>query len=129
MITQLCLAVGLAICISALCSIFEAVLYSVSHSHVEILAKSGTLSGKTLKRLKGDIHQPITAILTLNTIAHTAGAAIAGASAAAVFGEAYLTWFSAVFTFAILLLSEILPKSIGVIYNKELAPLIAIPLA
>lgn len=129
MITQLCLAIGLAIVVSALCSIFEAVLYSVSHTHVEILAKSGTLSGKILKRLKGDIQQPITAILTLNTIAHTAGAAIAGASAAAVFGEAYLTWFSAIFTFAILFLSEILPKSIGVIYNKELAPLIAVPLA
>lgn len=112
-----------------MCSIFEAVLYSVSHSHVEILAKSGSLSGKILKRLKGDIQQPITAILTLNTIAHTSGAAIAGASAATVFGEAYLSWFSAIFTFAILFLSEIFPKSIGVIYNKELAPYIAIPLA
>lgn len=128
MILQLCLAVGLAIGISAMCSVFEAVLYSVPLGHVEVLAQSNRLSGHLLQKLKKDIHQPITAILTLNTIANTAGAAIAGASAAIVFGDQFLAWFSAAFTFAILLFSEILPKTIGVAYCKKLAPWIALPL-
>ena len=128
MIVKLCLAAGIAILVSALCSIIEAVLYSVPASRVEILAKSGKLSGKVLKGLKNNIQQPITAILTLNTIANTMGAAIAGASAAAVFGDKYLSLFSALFTFTILIFSEILPKTIGVVYSREIAPWIAIPL-
>ena len=128
MIVKLCLAVGIAILVSALCSAIEAVLYSVPASRVEILARSNKLSGKLLKKLKNNIQQPITAILTLNTIANTMGAAIAGASAAAVFGDRYLSLFSALFTFVILIFSEILPKTIGVIYSRELAPWIAIPL-
>ena len=129
MLIQLYLAVGIAIIVSALCSIFEAVLYSVPPGHVEILARNNKRSGQTLKRLKKDIEKPITAILTLNTIANTMGAAVAGASAAAVLGEQYLGLFSAAFTIAILLFSEILPKTAGVIYAKVLAPWIALPLA
>ncbi|RJX29627.1 MAG: HlyC/CorC family transporter [Desulfurivibrio sp.] len=128
MIVKLCLAAGIAILVSALCSIIEAVLYSVPASRVEILAKSNRLSGRLLKGLKNNIQQPITAILTLNTIANTMGAAIAGASAAAVFGDRYLSLFSALFTFTILIFSEILPKTIGVVYSREIAPWIAIPL-
>lgn len=129
MILKLCLAAGIAILVSALCSICEAVLYSVPVSHVEILARNNRLSGKLLKKFKDNIQQPITAILTLNTIANTMGAAIAGASAAAVFGDKYLAWFSALFTLVILIFSEILPKTVGVIYCKKLAPWIAVPLA
>ncbi len=129
MLIQLYLAVGIAIIVSALCSIFEAVLYSVPPGHVEILARNNKRSGQTLKRLKKDIEKPITAILTLNTIANTMGAAVAGASAAAVLGEQYLGLFSAAFTIAILLFSEILPKTAGVTYAKVLAPWIAMPLA
>jgi CBS domain containing-hemolysin-like protein len=125
---QLILAVGLAIGISALCSIIEAVLYSVPISHVEVLSQSNTLSGRTLKEMKSNIHKPITAILTLNTIANTMGAAVAGASAVALFGNQYLAWFSALFTLAILLFSEILPKTAGVAYAKQLSTLIALPL-
>ncbi len=128
MLVQLYFAVGLAIIVSALCSIFEAVLYSVPLSHVEVLAKSGKRSGKVLKKLKTDIHKPIAAILSLNTIANTMGAAVAGAAAAVVFGDEYLGLFSVVFTLAILLLSEILPKTAGVAYSKGLATWIAGPL-
>ena len=128
MVTRLILATGIAVIISALCSIFEAVLYSVSQSQVEVMARSGTRSGQTLKKLKKDIQQPITAILTLNTIANTMGAAVAGASAAVVFGEENLIWFSVFFTLTILLFSEILPKTAGVAYAKKLATWIAIPL-
>lgn len=125
---QLIVAAGLAISISAMCSLFEAVLYSVPSSHIEVLSRSGKFSGQRLKKLKTDIHRPITAILTLNTVANTTGAAIAGASAAAVFGEHSLGLFSAFFTLAILIFSEILPKTAGVAYNRTIAPVIALPL-
>jgi CBS domain containing-hemolysin-like protein len=125
---QLYLAIAIALIVSALCSIFEAVLYSVPASHIEVLAENNRRSGLILKNLKKNIEKPIIAILTLNTIANTMGAAIAGASVAAVFGEQYLGWFSAAFTAAILLFSEILPKTAGVAYAKGLASWIAIPL-
>ena len=128
MVTQLIMATGIAIIVSAVCSIMEAVLYSVPQSQVEVMTQSGKKSGVILKKLKKDIQQPITAILTLNTIANTMGAAVAGASAAAVFGDAYVGWFSAAFTIAILLFSEILPKTAGVAYAKLFAPWIALPL-
>lgn len=93
------------------------------------MARSGKRSGPTLKKLKKNIQQPITAILTLNTIANTMGAAVAGASAAVVFGEENLVWFSVFFTLTILLFSEILPKTAGVAYSKNLAAWIALPLS
>jgi CBS domain containing-hemolysin-like protein len=124
----LILAIGFAVIVSALCSIIEAVLYSVPQSQVEVMALSGKKSGLILKKLKKDIQQPITAILTLNTIANTMGAAVAGASAAVVFGEENLVWFSIFFTLTILLFSEILPKTAGVAYAKNLASWIAVPL-
>ena len=128
MVTQLILATGFAVIVSALCSITEAVLYSVPQSQVEIMARSGKKSGLILKKLKKNIQQPITAILTLNTIANTMGAAVAGASAAVVFGKENLVWFSVFFTLTILLFSEIVPKTAGVAYAKNLAAWIAIPL-
>jgi len=85
LVTQLIIATGFAVIVSALCSITEAILYSVPQSQVEIMARSGKKSGLVLKKLKKNIQQPMTAILTLNTIANTMGAAVAGASAAVVF--------------------------------------------
>ena len=128
MILELILAVGFAIIVSATCSIFEAVLYSLPISRIEMIAAKRPATATILKDLKNDIDQPITAILTLNTIANTMGAAVAGAAAAAVFGEGNIIWFSIFFTLSILLLSEILPKTIGVEFNNSLAPYIARPL-
>ncbi|MEW6593954.1 MAG: hemolysin family protein [Thermodesulfobacteriota bacterium] len=128
MLTSLVIAVGCAIIISAMCSLFEAALYSVPLSHVEVMAQGNRFSGRLLRRLKQQIHKPIAAILTLNTVANTAGAAISGALAASVFGEHNLIWFSAAFTVGILLFSEILPKTIGVGHSKALAPWIAVPI-
>ncbi len=128
MILELILAVGLAIIISATCSIFEAVLYSLSASRIEMMTAKRPATAAILKKLKDNIDQPITAILTLNTVANTMGAAVAGAAAASVFGAGNVIWFSLVFTLAILLLSEILPKTIGVEFNSVLAPVIARPL-
>ncbi len=128
MLIELIVAVSLAITISAMCSVFEAVLYSLPLSHVELIAKTHPRSASTLRKLKQNIDQPITAILTLNTIANTTGAAVAGAAAAAVLGEQNVFWFSIFFTLSILFLSEILPKTIGVEFNRNLAPYIATPL-
>lgn len=128
MLIQLCVAIGVAVLVSGLCSILEAVLYSVPNSHLEILQKKGAASAPVIIKLKGDIHRPITAILTLNTMANTMGSAIAGAAAASLFGTHNLIWFSAIFTLTILIFSEILPKTIGVAYCRELAPWIATPI-
>ncbi|MCK5071297.1 MAG: DUF21 domain-containing protein, partial [Desulfocapsa sp.] len=128
MTSTLILAVVFAVSISAFCSILEAVLYSISTSQVEMLKKNGHSSAALLQELREDIDEPITAILTLNTIAHTVGAAVAGASAAVVFGEQNIILFSAVFTLVILVFSEILPKTIGISYAVLLAPYIAFPL-
>lgn len=128
MLIEFCLAVALPILVLALSNISEAVLYSLSAGQAEILAKSGLRSGLILKELKADINKPITVILTLNTIANTMGAAIAGAAAAVLFGKEYLGLFSIIFTVVILIFSEIIPKTIGVSYCKELAPWIAYPL-
>lgn len=128
MILQLFLSVGLAIIISALCSLCEAAFYSLPMSQVEITSRKHKKIGRILLGMKKDIHRPITAVLTLNTIANTAGATVAGAAAAAVFGVDSMIWFSAIFTMAILLFSEILPKTLGVSYCRELAIWIAYPL-
>ncbi|OPX39961.1 MAG: hypothetical protein B1H13_08565 [Desulfobacteraceae bacterium 4484_190.3] len=125
---ELVLAVGLAILLSAGCSLFEAVLYSVPRRQVEAMAQAEKRSAKIFQRMRTDVEKPIAAILTLNTIANTAGAAFAGAAAAVVFGHERLGAFSAFFTLAILVFSEIVPKTAGVIYGRSLIPLVAYPL-
>jgi len=124
----LLISVTLAITVSALCSICEAVLYSITASQVEMLKKKGHGAAEHLQTLRSDIEEPITAILTLNTIANTIGAAVAGAAVAKLYGDENLFVFSAAFTLAILIFSEILPKTIGVTYAYKLAPIITYPL-
>ncbi|HSR69791.1 MAG TPA: hemolysin family protein [Acidobacteriota bacterium] len=126
--TALVVTVSVAISISALCSLLEAVLYAVPDSHVESLVKSGRSGAQALQRLRSDIDRPIIAILSLNTISNTAGAAVAGAFAAAALGSEWLGLFSALFTLAILLFSEVIPKTVGVVHSRRLAPLVAWPL-
>jgi CBS domain containing-hemolysin-like protein len=124
----LLISVSLALTISALCSVCEAVLYTVTASQVEMLRKSGHPAAGHLQDLRADIEKPITALLTLNTIANTIGASVAGAAAAKLFGDENLILFSALFTLSILIFSEILPKTIGVAYAFKLAPSITYPL-
>ncbi len=114
-----------ALVFSFLCSIAEAVILSVTSAYVALLEEEGKPSGAILKKLKGDINQPLAAILTLNTIAHTMGAAGAGAQAAIIFGSAYLGVASAVLTLLILIFSEIIPKTLGAHYWRKLAPVTA----
>lgn len=111
----------LAIGVSFLCSILEAVLLSISPSYVAVQEKENPVTGKILKELKTDIDRPLSAILSLNTIAHTVGAAGVGAQAQVVFGNAYVSITSALLTLAILVFSEIIPKTLGATYWKKLS--------
>lgn len=129
MLTVFLLAVGTALFVSTLCSLCEAILLSLSIPQIELLCQRYPRQGQALKQFKENIEQPITAILTLNTLAHTIGASVAGAAAVSLFGQQGLVWFSLVFTLAILLLTEILPKTFGVSFAQKLAPYIVPPLS
>lgn len=112
---------ALAIGVSFICSILEAVLLSMNPSYISVLSKKKPKIGKILKELKDDIDRPLSAILSLNTVAHTIGAAGVGAQAQLVFGNAYVSVTSVVLTLAILIFSEIIPKTLGATYWKELS--------
>jgi CBS domain containing-hemolysin-like protein len=127
-IQTLILSVTVAVVVSAICSLCEAVLYSVTTSQLEMLKKGGHATAEHLQNLKADIDEPITAVLTLNTIANTIGATIAGLTAAKIFGDENLLLFSSSFTMVILIFGEILPKTIGVNYAFKLAPFVTYPL-
>ena len=120
--TLLVVYVLVALVFSFLCSIAEAVLLSVTTPYIVLLERQGRPAGKLLRKLKARINQPLTAILTLNTIAHTIGAAGAGAQVAVVFGSVYLGAASVVLTLLILFLSEIIPKTLGAHHWRTLAP-------
>jgi CBS domain containing-hemolysin-like protein len=114
---------ALALGVSFLCSLLEAILLSVSHSYIAIMERKGGPTGKLLRQYKEDIDRPLSAILSLNTIAHTIGAAGVGAQAQIIFGDTYVAISSAVLTLLILVLSEIIPKTIGATYWRNLAPI------
>jgi len=120
--TLLLVYMALALGISFLCSIMEAVLLSVSPSFVARQEQEGHPLGARLRQFKDNVDTPLAAILSLNTIAHTVGAAGAGAQAAAVFGDAYIGVISAILTFLILVVSEIIPKTLGAAYWRQLTP-------
>jgi CBS domain containing-hemolysin-like protein len=115
----------LALGVSFLCSIAEAVLLSTTLSYVSLLEQKGKRSGKLLRKLKEDLCRPLAAILSLNTIAHTVGAAGVGAQSAVVFESINIGIISAILTFSILVFSEIIPKTLGVTYWRALTPLVA----
>ncbi|WP_434657997.1 CNNM domain-containing protein [Sulfurimonas sp. NW9] len=115
----------LSVGISFLCSILESVLLSINMSYVAVLEKEKPAVGKLLRHHKEDIHKSIASVLILNTIANTLGAAAVGAQASKIFGNDAVVYVSVVLTFAILFISEIIPKTIGAIYWKQLAPVAA----
>lgn len=118
--TTLWFYVGLALGVSFICSVLEAVLLTTRRPHLEMRKLEGDAGAIVMGHLKSDLDQAISAILTLNTVAHTLGAAGAGAEAAKLFSSQSLGLFSAILTLAILFLSEIIPKTIGAIYWKPL---------
>jgi len=118
-------AVSVALIVSFLCSIFESVLLSINSAQVESLVQQGQRSGQLLKRFKRSIDMPIAAILIVNTIAHTIGATVAGASYQDAFSPDSLWIFTIIFTTAVLLFTEIIPKTLGITYAVKLAKPVA----
>ncbi|NDJ51960.1 MAG: HlyC/CorC family transporter [Chloroflexi bacterium] len=116
----LILYISVALGFSFLCSILEAALLSTSLSHIGVMVKQGSRAGLLMHKHKENVENPISAILTLNTVAHTVGAAGAGAQAAGVFGNEWFGVISAVLTLLILVFSEIIPKTLGAVYWKQL---------
>lgn len=110
-----------AIGISFLCSVLEAVLLSTPISFITMKEEEGVANAKLLKHYKLENDKPLAAILALNTIAHTIGAAGVGAQSGIVFGDQFFAVTSGVMTFLILVLSEIIPKTIGANYWRQLA--------
>jgi CBS domain containing-hemolysin-like protein len=128
MLTTILLIVGISLFGSFLCSLFEAALYSIPPTRVEAMRRAGKLGAKKLAGLRARIDQPIAAILTFNTITHTMGATWAGALVGETYGNYWVTWFSVAFTIAILFLTEIIPKTIGVVHAGTLGSLSAWPI-
>lgn len=118
--TLLFIYLFIALFVSFLCSIMEAVLLSTPISYLKAKAAQGIKSAENFIKLKTDIDKPLSAILSLNTVAHTVGAAGVGAQATIVFGEAYFGIVSAILTVLILVFTEIIPKTIGANYSREL---------
>lgn len=110
-----------SIALSALCSVLEATLLSTPLSYITGLEEQGVKGAERLKRLKQNSDRPISAILCLNTIANTVGASIVGSLVYEVYGDALVGIFSTIFTLAILIFSEIIPKTIGSSYWRSLA--------
>ena len=110
----------LALFISFLCSIMESVLLSSQISFLKVKEREGNKAATKFIKLKENIERPLSAILSLNTVAHTIGAAGVGAQATMLFGEVYFGLVSAILTFLILIFSEIIPKTIGARYWKKI---------
>ena len=114
-----------AVIVSFICSVLESVLLSVTMPFISVLEKERPKAGLLLKQHKHHINKSIASILILNTVANTVGAAAVGAQAERVFGSGALFWVSAALTFAILFVGEIIPKTIGATFWKQLAPMAA----
>lgn len=118
--TLLLVYLFVALITSFLCSILEAVLLSTPLSYLKSKLENGDKSAEMMLKHKEDVDKPLSAILSVNTIAHTVGAAGVGAQATIVFGDAYFGIVSAVLTLLILVFTEIIPKTLGANYSKEL---------
>ncbi|MDY0238047.1 MAG: CNNM domain-containing protein [Campylobacterales bacterium] len=116
---------ALAVTLSFFCSLFEAILLSLNYSYIEVLKKNKPKVASILTNLKENIDLSLSAILIVNTISNTAGAAAVGAQAVRVFGIEWMFYVSAVLTLLILFISEIIPKTIGALYWKELSSIAA----
>ena len=123
--TLFLISVAVVLTVSALCSLTEAAFYAVRIPYIRTLEESGSMAGRILSRFKQNMERPIAAVLVVNTVANTAGAAIAGAQARVLFGESALIWFSALFTLSVLFFSEIIPKILGVVYSRPVSRLLA----
>ncbi|MBK1879817.1 hemolysin family protein [Pelagicoccus mobilis] len=128
MITQFILAAAFTIGVSFVCSMLEALILSTTVADIEALKKRQSKKGLLLEKHKTELSDTISAILTLNTIANTAGSTLVGALASQIFGETYLGVVAALLTLSILIFSEIIPKNLGVRYKTQIQPWVVSPL-
>ncbi len=126
--TLLLTYLGVALIFSFLCSILEAALLSTSPIYINMRMKEGKKYAHQLSHFKSNIDLPLSAILTLNTFAHTIGAAGVGSQVQEIWGNEYLTIASLILTLIILIASEIIPKTLGALYWKEMSRFTAISL-
>jgi len=123
-ITSIAVALG----VSFLCSLLEATVLSLTPIQIADISSRHPDIGKIWHNFKTNIERPLTVILVINTAAHTIGASVAGAQFSRLFGSKWIMLFSLAFTFLMLQFTEILPKTIGVKFNRKLAGFIALPL-
>lgn len=121
----LIISITLALSVSAVCSILEACLLSFSTTDIASLSVKRPAIAAIWKDMRGNIQKPIAVILIVNTLAHTIGAAVSGAQFNALYGSKWIIAYSLAFAFVMIQWTEILPKVLGVAYNRSLAPLVA----
>ncbi len=124
----LALTIALTLGVSFCCSMLEAIVLSTTVAEIEQLKKSRPRRGQLLETIKHELEATISAILTLNTIANTFGSLLIGSLAAKVFDEFWVGILSGVLTLAVLVFSEVLPKSLGVAYRKSIQPHVVYPI-
>ncbi len=115
----------LTLATSFFCSLSEATILTVTPAYIALLEKKGRRSGRLLERLQTNIDMPLAAILTFNTIANTVGAMMIGREVQHIWGDSFIATTSALLTFVVLIFAEILPKTMGAVYSKQLAPFAA----
>lgn len=126
---SLILVSTLTIVVSALCSLLEAMILSTTTAEIEGLKNRHPARGKKLQHFKEDIEETSSAILSLNTIANTAGAVVSGGLAVKALGEENVPYFTTAMVFLILVVSEVIPKNAGVLYRPSIQGIMVYPLA
>jgi len=122
------LAIFVTQAVSFLCSLTEALIFSSTTAEIEALKRSHPKRGELLEGFRTNLDDTISTILTLNTIANTLGPMVIGAMGASLFGDALLGVISGLLTLSILIVSEVIPKNLGVIYRVPLQPHVVYPL-
>ncbi|MEA3307042.1 MAG: CNNM domain-containing protein [Elusimicrobiota bacterium] len=122
------IVMGISLSISFLCSIMEACVLSVGNADLAVIEQKRPVTGRIWRSFKENLQKPLAVILILNTFAHTIGAVLGGAYFEMLYGEKWLIAFSVVISFIMIQWTEILPKTLGARFNRQLAPLMAMPL-
>ncbi len=124
----LVLAIALTLGISFICSLFEALVLSTTVAEIEALKKSHPRRGQRLETIKHELDETISAILTLNTMANGFGSVVIGALSAHLFGDRILVVITVIFAIVLLVTAEVLPKNLGVVYRRQLQPIVVYPI-
>lgn len=127
--TAFIITVAMSLGISALCSLLEACVLSISHYDIAEMSLKRPAVAAVWKRFKDNIQKPIAVILIINNAAQTLGAALSGAQFDRLFGAKWVLLYSVLFSFAMIQWTEILPKSLGVRHNRAIAGAVTRPLS